>query len=458
MLLGKMFERFAALAPVCVAVRAVLESALCPRELDDLFTKTAQQQYTRTLLFSTCVELMATVVCRVHRTLHAAYQASLEEIAVSIRSVYAKLEHLEPGISSELVRHTARKLTPVIGEMKGALPPLLRGYHVKILDGNHLAGTQRRLKPLRDVAAGALPGQTLVVLDPQLGLALDVVCCEDGHAQERSLLDPILRQVVARDVWIADRNFCTTGFLFGIARRGGFFLIRQHASTLRWRRQSRRRRVGRCETGVLYEQTLWLENEDHESLPVRRVTLVLDRPTRDGEAEIHLVTNLPPQAATTRRAAELYRERWTIEGLFQDLTTILRCEVDTLAYPKAALFGFCVALASSNVYATVKASLRAVHGVEKVEREVSDHYLGAEISGKYEGMMIAIPERSWRHFATYGAKELAKLLRRLAEQARLERFRKHPRGPKKPKSRRTRFAKAKHISTARLLAGEKRLQ
>ena len=136
----------------------------------------------------------------------------------------------------------------------------------------------------------------------------------------------------------------------------------------------------------------------------------------------------------------------------------MRCEVDTLAYPKAALFGFCVALASSNVYATVKASLRAVHGVEKVEREVSDHYLGAEISGKYEGMMIAIPERNWRPFATYNVKQFAVLLRRLAANARLERFRKHPRGPKKSKPRRTRFAKAKHISTARLLARKKRLQ
>ena len=156
--------------------------------------------------------------------------------------------------------------------------------------------------------------------------------------------------------------------------------------------------------------------------------------------------------------AELYRERWTIEGLFQDLTTILRCEVNTLAYPKAALFGFCVALASSNVYATVKASLRAVHGVDKVEREVSDYYLGEEISGKYEGMMIAIPERCWRPFAAYPAPKLATLLRGLARNARLARFQKHPRGLKKPKPRRTRFAKAKHISTARLLASEKRLK
>jgi len=458
MLLGKIFERFATLAPVCVATRALLEAALCPQALDALFTRTAQHQYTRTLLFSTCVELMAAVVCRVHRTLHGAYQATLEQIAVSLRSIYSKLEHLEPEVSAELVRHTAARLAPVIRQLKGGLPAPLPGYRVKILDGNHLGHSQRRLKALRDVAAGALPGQTLVVLDPQLGLALDVVCCEDGHAQERSLLGPVLAQVAIQDVWLADRNFCTTGFLFGIAGRGGYFVIRQHASTLRWTRESRRRPVGRMATGRLYEQRLWLENEAGQTLAVRRVTLVLTHATRDGETEIHLLTNLPARVAWARRVAELYRGRWSIEGLFQDLTTILRCEVNTLAYPKAALFGFCVALASSNVYATVKASLRAVHGIEKVERDVSDYYLGEEISGKYEGMMIAIPERYWRAFAAYSAAKLVSLLRHLARHARLARFQKHPRGPKKPKPRRTRFAKAKHISTARLLASEKRLQ
>ncbi|MBV8432340.1 MAG: IS4 family transposase, partial [Solirubrobacterales bacterium] len=37
-------------------------------------------------------------------------------------------------------------------------------------------------------------------------------------------------------------------------------------------------------------------------------------------------------------------------------------EINTLGYPKAALFAFCVALVSYNVLSTVKAALRAVHG------------------------------------------------------------------------------------------------
>ena len=53
-------------------------------------------------------------------------------------------------------------------------------------------------------------------------LAVDVFPCEDGHAQERSLLTGVLPSVEAGDVWIADRNFCTNKFLFGIAAREGY--------------------------------------------------------------------------------------------------------------------------------------------------------------------------------------------------------------------------------------------
>ncbi len=40
---------------------------------------------------------------------------------------------------------------------------------------------------LRAIGAVALPGKSLVVLDPELRLAINVFPCEDGHAQERSL-------------------------------------------------------------------------------------------------------------------------------------------------------------------------------------------------------------------------------------------------------------------------------
>ena len=108
------------------------------------------------------VDLMATVVCKVRPAINAAYRAKAEALGVSLRAVYDKLDRTEPNISAELVRHTARTLGPVITSMGGERVAWLPGYRVKVLDGNHLAGTQHRLKELRTVGAGALPGKALV--------------------------------------------------------------------------------------------------------------------------------------------------------------------------------------------------------------------------------------------------------------------------------------------------------
>ena len=223
---------------------------------------------------------------------------------MSLKSVYNKLDNLETGISAAMVGTTAERLETVVTTMGGALPPLLPGYRIKILDGNHLAATEHRIKELRTIRAGALPGQALVVLDPSLMLVTDVVLCEDGHAQERSLLGQILEIVRAKDVWIDDRNFCTTGFLFGIARREAFFVVRQHAATLHWEFTGKKRACGRIETGKVFEQTVRLTNPDTgEILFARRITVVLDKPTRDGDGEIHILTNLPKKAARARATA-----------------------------------------------------------------------------------------------------------------------------------------------------------
>ena len=455
MLFDTIFDRFVQHTPVCVAARVTLEAALNPQALDDLFDRAAKRQYTRELLFSTCVNLMSLVVSRTHPTVHAAYRASADAVGVSINALDAKLAHVELTTAAAVVRHTAERLAPVIRQMKGASPPPVKNFRTRILDGHHLAKTQRRIEPLRDVAAGPLPGQTLVVLDPELGLVRNVVACEDGHAQERSLLPQIWPLVQARDLWIADRNFCTTAFLFGLADRRAKFVIRQHASTLTWDHATVSRARGRCATGKLSEQTLKLTSPDGRTSTVRRIAIALAEPTRDGETVLPVLTTLTAREASAKKVAELYRTRWTIETVFQVLTAVLRCEVNTLGYPKAAVFAFCVAVAAFNVYATVEASLRAVHGVDTVAREVSDDFLADEIAGTYRGLMVAIPVEHWQPFAEADAKTLAKLLIGLAEKADLRRYQKRPRGPKKPKPRRTRFAKSRHIATSRLLANEK---
>ena len=226
--LGKVFEPFVEQRPLCVMARGVLENLFNADKIDALFARTAEGQYTREWLFSSVVDLRGQVVLGVQPSVHAAYQAQAAQLGVSDQAVYDKLNHVELRVSAELVRDAARQAAPVIGALQAELPPLVPGYRTKILDGNHLAASAHRLDALRRTWAAPVPGQILVGWDQQQMLATEVVLCEDGHAQARSLLGQGLPFVEQDDLWIADRNVCTVDFLFGIAARGGGCVMRQH--------------------------------------------------------------------------------------------------------------------------------------------------------------------------------------------------------------------------------------
>lgn len=453
MLGGEILERFIDEAPVCVMVRATLENMFAPEALDELFDQHAAVQYERELLFSSVVDLMSLVACRVYPSVHAAYQRRRESISVSVKSLYNKVSGIEPQVCRALVRHTAQVAGRVMDRWESR-SPLLKGYRIKVVDGNHLTGTDHRLDVLREDGAAALPGVAVVVLNPDRGLIEDVVVAEDAYTQEVKLFEPILQQVQHRDVIIADRHYCTSNILFGIADRRGCFVIRQHMGHLCWELKGKRRYRGRCETGMIYEQEMELTHPDSgETLTVRRITIELDQPTRDGDGELHILTNLPQRVADAGCVAGLYGKRWTVETAFQHMTTSLCCELSTLGYPPAALFSFCTAVACFNVLAVILAALGSAHGQETVREKVSLYYLTDELSGTYRGMMIALPPKEWECFQTYTAAQLARQLNRWARQTDLTRYAKHHRGPKVRTQRP--YAGNKHVSTARLLKKQK---
>jgi hypothetical protein len=451
-----LFERFLEESPLSVMAQATVEHAFSAKALDDLFERTAQSGYTRELLFSTTVELLSLVVAGKAATVQAAYQQMRLRVPVSLKSVYEKLQHIETVVSAELVRHVGARCQGLLGQLGGACQMLLPGYRVRILDGNHLAATQKRLLPTRRRSAAPLPGQAQAVLDPQLLLITDVVLCEDAHAQERSLLEQVLPLVNKGDVWVKDRNFCTADFLCGISAREAFFVTRRHGKTT-LQPQGEFGEEVETETGWVSGRPVWLCRDGERVLGVRCVRVRLKQPTEDGETEVEILTNLPAQVSAVE-VAGLYLKRWKIEGAFLELTVSLRCEVNTLGYPKAALFAFSVAVAAYNVLAVLKGALRAVHGEEKIQEEVSGYYMALEWMLVYAGMMIALPAEQWRPFGPMSAGELAGHLREWAEKVNLLKIKKAP--PRKPTRSKPRPIKDKstHVSTARLLDEAKQLQ
>ena len=448
MALDDVVSRFEKNSPVCFMSRIAVECVFSNERLDAIFEQHAERQRTNELAFSSIVDMMAAVVCRFEKSVNAAYRNRADKLGVTVKALYDKLQGVETNVSRELVRQTAGHLSDIIRLMGGERPDLLRGYRLKIVDGNHLRRTDRRIGELRELNVAPLPGHAAVVLDPQLMLVTDVFPCEDGHAQERTLLPEILQTVERGDVWIEDRNFCTTGFLFGIAKKNAHYIIRQHAGCLRWELQGRRKRIGEIETGVVYEQKMRIHDQEGNVRVIRRITVHLYAQTRDGDVEIHILSNLP-QKVGALHIANLYRKRWTIETAFQELAENLNNEINTLGYPKAALFGFCMGLVAYNVLGLVKAAIRAAHqGFDNM----STYYMADEIAGTYRGMMIAIPPAYWNaEYANMPPKRVAQLLLSIGKKVDPTKYAKNKWKPKKKTKSTMPKAGRQHVSTARIL-------
>lgn len=449
MFIQKVFDRFAQKTPVSVMMRATLENVLSAKQLDAIFDAHAQRQYVGDLLFSTVAEIMGEVVCCIQPSVNAAYVDRKEEIGVTAKSVYDKLKGIETPVSRAMVRDTAAQMRAIIDELGSPAPPPLAGYRTKIVDGNHLRRTDRRIGELRELNAAPLPGQSLVVYDPQYRLAIDVLPCEDGHAQERSLLGALLKLVEAKDLWIADRNFCTIRFLFGIREQRAKFILRQHGS-LPFRLKGRRKFIGQSATGLVYEQAMEVTDDEGTTRTFRRITVKLKTPTRDGDTEIHIVTNLP-KSVDAIRISELYRDRWKIETAFQEVAENLEGEIQTLGYPKAALFGFCMALVAYNLLSVVRAAVKTVHGENAADR-FSTYYASHEVAKSHLGMSVVLDGDFWQ--AKYGhltPAEMANELKNLAKNIRLSKFTKHKQYAKKKQTTKMNKQHRSHVSTARVL-------
>jgi hypothetical protein len=447
-----------------VLFRLLMERALDPDELDQMFESTATRQYTRELLFSSIVELIAVVVCRLKPSVRRAYLDS-SGIGASLTAVYEKLKGTEPAVCRALVRATGRRLAEVVRQLEPDRPASLPGYRVKVFDANHLAGTEHRIAETRDIGEAVLPGQTLVVYDLELGLVIDAVPCEDAHAQERTLLAEMLQDCEPGDLWVGDRNFCVAWWALEVDRRGASFLVRQHASAIHVEPLEPFAMMGRTATGEVQEQRVRVVEMNGHGAPrcdeggrpraieLRRVRVLLNEPTQDGDTEVLLLSNVPAGDADASALSRLYLSRWTIEHGFQTMTEVLRCEVNTLAYPRAALLSFCVALVGFNILAVVRAALRAEHGPEVVEKEVSSYHLMCEVRETYRGMMIALPPSDWAPLEGLSLAGFVELLREVASQADLRKYPLTHRKPKPPGARKRsrKNKRSQHTATARLL-------
>ena len=222
-----------------------------------------------------------------------------------------------------------------------------------------------------------------------------------------------------------------------------------------WTEECEEKYIGKTDTGYVYEQKIGITHPKTEkTLIVRRLRLELFEKTRDGETEIVLLTNLTKRSASAIVCCNLYRERWGIERAFLEMTQGLACEIDTLCYPRAAIFAFCLAAMLYNAVSLLKSTIAAVHGEEALEN-VSWYYVYTETHSVWSGLKIALPFEFWsQRIEGMSDRELGAYLKKVCGKIRLSRFVKSRRGPKK-KVKKTYDPKVNHVSTFKILNEKK---
>lgn len=449
------FNKFSDKAPISIIFRATLERTINPDFINNLYDRVSQKQYTRKLIFSTIFELMNVVVCNIKPSINAAYKENKDNINSSLTAVYDKINGVEIETSQALVRETSIKMAEVVRSVNGKCKPWISGYRIKVMDGNCIEATEHRIDDLRNTKSGALPGKSLVIYEPELEMATDVFPVEDGHAQERSLLGEVLSTIRKNDVLVMDRNFAVRSFLAGISERQAYYIVRKHKG-LAYTVSEKEKYAGKDKGNKIYEQLCTIKNDDGALVKVRRIRIELKESIRNGEKELVVFTNLSRSAAPAKLIAEIYRRRWSIETAFQELEAHLHSEINTLGYPKAALFGFCTALIAYNAMAIVKGALRRVYGEENIRENFSGFYMALHLQMSRTGIDMMIEESEWVIFKNMSACNFAEFILQLAEKVNLSKFQKSKQAKRKNKPKENKddpYAGHPHVSTARLLRG-----
>jgi hypothetical protein len=444
-------QRFIEKNPLAVMVRCLSGPLMC-QELDQVFEQQRSQCYEGQLKFSALATTVAEIALGTVENPNQAYKAYHEDLRVSKTAYYDKLNHVETAISEGVVRYSARQSATLLKDIGCGEWKVLPGYRCIALDGNHLQKSEKRLGVLRGLCAAGLPGTTVARYDLQSQLFTHAYLIEDAHAHESSVLDRVLADLTPGHLVLADRHFCIVYFLWKMQQRGVAFLIRQHGR-LKGELIGKRKRCGQSPSGIVYEQKLRI-GDGEQSLIVRRITVELLEPTRDGEREIHLLSNVPVKEATAIRLASLYHQRWEIENAFHVLTMTLTCELKSLGQPRGALFLFCMAMLAYNTRRVLLGALFAEHDADDVE-QMSQFQVAKSIVGPMEGLLTALPEQEWQNLVPQSLSGCAQFLLEVSRFVDVKSYRKSVRGPKKKPPARKRCKAGTHVSTFKLLNSKK---
>lgn len=341
--------RVLARMPLAEAVLTIWRFIADEDRLQAIFERHRGRCYEGAISFATMVQLVADALLEHSGSGNQSFSRAQEDgrLEASPRAAYGKLGRLPAALSVGLFQEMARllgELFPV--EAQRPQPKSLRRFTIITVDGKTIKRVAKRLKPLRTKTGGLLGGRTLVASERSTGLAVAFVADLDGDANDSRLVPQLLPQVRERlpgqRLWVADRGFCDPMQLSRFAAEGDSFVMRYNAKAKFTRDPEVALRAGVDPAGRSYvDECGWLgrDGNPHRRY-VRRITLA-----REKSEDVAVVTNLADcRKYPADQLLALYRERWGIEQMFQQVTEVFGLERLIGGRPEATIFQFAICL------------------------------------------------------------------------------------------------------------------
>lgn len=364
--------------PVAQAVLHLFDFAFEPRLLDRIYEEHRGRCYTDELTFPDLVGLMRDCLL-VHggsgrKGVVAAEAAGTMPVDQS--NFYRKLANMPVAVSQALLRTCTARLAEVLPPARlRVLPACVDGLDVLDTDGKKLKKAAKRLKACRGYSGKLLAAKVLVAMDARTGLAIAMNCSQDGEANDVPLVPELLpqaRQACQRPIlWVVDRQFGDLQTPRKLSGQRDHYLARISTAPGFEPDPARPPAVGIDASGRQYtDQCGWLGARSNKNqLYVRRIQMTLE----DGEL-LTLITDLTDAATyPATDLLELYRGRWGIEQLFQQVTEVFELRRLIGCTPKAGLFQAAFCLLMYNLVQTIKAYAAQDGNVEP--ETVSTHNL-----------------------------------------------------------------------------------
>lgn len=362
-ILKRLVER----TPLAVAALETLAFVIRPEVIDPLYDRHRGKGYTGELSFSGLLDMLSVALLQDGGSGHRQYvvEGRGPVPVVDSSNFYRKLAKMNPQVSLALLREPTRELLALAPPNPTLLPGCFESMEVIVLDGKKVKNVAKKLAPTRGFTGALLGAAALVAMPLRSGVAIAMSYSLDGEANDVPLVPSLLpqvREVIARPIlFIADRQFCDSATLNLLSeRQGDRFVVRIRKGLIFRPDPTHLPKVSVDDAGREIVDEVGAFGGGKQPLRLRRITL------RRAQEEVVLVTDLlDPKQFDANDLLKLYRKRWGIEQLFQQVTQTFSLQHLIGCSPNAVLLQLAFCLLLYNVTQIARSYLAADGGVPR---------------------------------------------------------------------------------------------